>query len=36
MKMTIDGGVNEILNVEVNNIYEVLQKLSRYVNGSTW
>jgi len=29
MKMTIDGGVNEILNVEVNNIYEVSKKLSR-------
>ncbi len=29
MKMTIDGGVNEIKNIEENNIYEVSKKISR-------
>ncbi len=29
MKMTIEGGVNEILNLEENSIYEVSKKLSR-------
>ena len=29
MRMTIDGGVNEILNVNEKNIYEVSKKLSR-------
>lgn len=29
MKMTIDGGVNEIRNLDENNIYEVSKKLSR-------
>jgi len=29
MKMTIDGGVNEILNIDINNIYEVAKRLSR-------
>lgn len=29
MKMTIDGGVNEIRNLEENNIYELSKKLSR-------
>jgi len=29
MKMTMDGGINEIFNFEVNNIYEVSKKLSR-------
>lgn len=29
MKMTIEGGVNEIINLEDNNIYEVSKKLSR-------
>lgn len=29
MKMTIDGGVNEIKNIDDNNIYEVSKKISR-------
>jgi dihydroxyacetone kinase-like predicted kinase len=29
MKMTIDGGVNEIFNLDEKNIYEVSKKLSR-------
>lgn len=29
MRMTIDGGVNEILNISEKNIYEVSKKLSR-------